>query len=365
MATGWPMKTTYADGDVYSAQDVNDITGTVNLLQTSTLSYQAGKNRVINGGMDIWQRGTSFTGASPYYTADRFQGMRHSQVSGITVTRQTTGDTTNLPTIQYCARIQRDSGNTSTNALYFGSVIETINSIPLAGQTVTMSFYARKGANYSAASNGLNVRLISGTGTDQNNTFTGSFTSATDVISQTATLTSTWQRFSYTATIGATATELQVLVYETPVGTASTNDYYEVTGFQLELGSYATTFSRAGGTIQNELAACQRYFQKSWATETAVGTNTDVGVSVRRANASSQVYYLELQTQLWVVMRTLPTITWWSQGSSGNIQVNGSNRSVNATYDIGYGNTGYPYISGANPAAGNDTRAQWTASAEI
>ena len=26
MATGWPMKTTYANGDVYSASDVNDIT---------------------------------------------------------------------------------------------------------------------------------------------------------------------------------------------------------------------------------------------------------------------------------------------------------------------------------------------------
>jgi hypothetical protein len=205
MATGWPMKVSYANGDVFSASDINDTNGTINLLTSSTLSRAAGKNAVINGGMDIWQRGTSFNNpASAYYTADRFQGMRHSQVTGITVSRQTTSDTTNLPTIQYCARVSRDNANTSTNALYFGSVIETINSIPLAGQTVTMSFYARKGANYSPTSNALNVRLISGTGTDQNNTFTGAFTGATDVISQTATLTATWQRFTYSATIGAT-----------------------------------------------------------------------------------------------------------------------------------------------------------------
>ena len=241
---------------------------------TSTgLRYQAsqaaGRNFVINGGMDIWQRGTSFNNpASAYYTADRFQGMRHSQVTGITVSRQTTSDTTNLPTIQYCARVSRDNANTSTNALYFGSVIETINSIPLAGQTVTMSFYARKGANYSPTSNALNVKLISGTGTDQNNTFTGNFTGSSDVISQTATLTATWQRFTYSATIGATATELQVLVYASPTGTAGAADYYEVTGFQLELGSVATTFSRAGGTIQGELAACQRYYWRALASTT-------------------------------------------------------------------------------------------------
>ena len=43
MAVGLPLKTTYANGDVYSASDVNDTNGTVNLFTSSTLSSQADK----------------------------------------------------------------------------------------------------------------------------------------------------------------------------------------------------------------------------------------------------------------------------------------------------------------------------------
>ena len=262
MAVGLPLKTTYANGDVYSASDVNDTNGTINLFQTSTISVAGGKNRVTNGGMDWWQRGTSFTianGVATAYQADRWQTTRYAL--GATVTRQTTSDTTNLPTIQYCMRIARDSGNTSTGIIATCQAFETINSIPFAGQTVTLSFYARRGANYSATSNALSVAVKSGTGTDQN--LRSGFTSETSVINATATLTTTWQRFTYTGTVGATATQLAPDFQFTPVGTAGAADYYEITGVQLELGSYATTFSRAGGTIQGELAACQRYYYRS------------------------------------------------------------------------------------------------------
>ena len=257
MAVGLPLKTTYANGDVYSASDVNDTNGTINLFQTSTLSRAAGKNVVINGGFDVWQRNTSIAGAnnSTTFTADRWNAYRAS--AGSTFTRQVTGDTTNLPNIQYCLRVARDSGNTGTGNIITAQSVESINAIPFAGQTVTVSWYARRGANYSAASNNLNYEFITGTGTDQ--TILGTYTGAVTTTG-TKTLTTTWQRFSYTVTLAATATEFGLDFYFTPVGTAGAADYFEITRVQVELGSYATTFSRAGGTIQGELAACQRYY---------------------------------------------------------------------------------------------------------
>jgi hypothetical protein len=259
MAVGWPTKTTYANGDVYSASDVNDTNGTINLLTSSTLSRAAGKNGVINGAFDIWQRGTTSATTAFAYTADRW--LKNS-ATHYNASRQVTGDTTNLPTVQYCARVQRTASSAVTTLIEFTTPFETTNSIPYAGQTVTYSFYARRGANYSSASNILSSSVYTGTGTDQ--TVFG-YTGLTQAVTGNATLTTTWQRFSYTGTLSASTNELSVYFAYTPTGTAGAADFFEVTGVQLELGSVATTFSRTGGTIQGELAACQRYYWRSTA----------------------------------------------------------------------------------------------------
>jgi hypothetical protein len=230
---------------------------------TSTgLRYTAGTvqdNPILNSAFQVWQRGTSIaTGAAQTYGADRWQTYRSGNVAGSTVSRQVTGDTTNLPEIQYCARVQRDSGNTSTAFIQIAQSLETINSIPFAGKTVTMSFYARAGADFSSASSNLQYRLNYGTGTDQN--VNGTYTGSVSLISNNATLTTTWQRFSTTATIAATATEMAVRFQYTPVGTAGAADYFEFTGVQVDIGSVALPFRTNAGTIQGELAACQRYY---------------------------------------------------------------------------------------------------------
>jgi hypothetical protein len=214
----------------------------------------AGKNFIINGGMDIWQRGTSFTGAinSNSYNADRWVGWNNP--SG-TISRQAS----DLTGFRYFLRYQRNSGATATDGMTLIQNIETANSLPLAGQTVTYSFWARKGANYSATSSVLNAVVYTGTGTDQRYE---SFTGAAFAINTTATLTTSWQRFSFTGTISSSATEIAVYVAEVPTGTAGAADYYDITGIQVEVGSVATPFSRAAGNIQAELAACQRYYQR-------------------------------------------------------------------------------------------------------
>ena len=235
---------------------------------TSTgLRYQTGynNNAIINGGFDVWQRGTSTNITTTYaYSADRWQTSA-SGASGTlgTLTRQTVSDTTNLPTIQYCARVQRTAASTATQAPVINLSLESSDSYRFAGQTVTVSYYARAGANYSSASSGLAYYLFSGTGTDQN-IGTAGFTGQATTASGTATLTTTWQRFTYTATVAATATQLALWFQFTPTGTAGAADYFEITGVQLELGSVATRFKRSsGGTIQGELAACQRYYFRS------------------------------------------------------------------------------------------------------
>lgn len=310
MAVGFPVKDDYVTGDVLTAANMNDLSGSVNLLTSA--QYAAGKNAVINSAFQVWQRGTSIATNSYPYTADRWMSGRAGGVGGGTVSRQTTSDTTNLPNIQYCARVQRDSGNTSTATSNFGQPFETVNSIPFAGKTVTLSFYARKGANFSGSSDQIQVYLVTGTGTDQNG-ITSSYTGAVNAINgQNATLTTTWQRFSFTATLASNITEMNITLNATYAGTAGAADYYEITGVQLEVGSVASPFKTQGVTFQGELAACQRYFQ------VIGGVSSGFPIVTGYVSASSQT--LRWPISFPVQMRTAPTATkngTWATSNSG------------------------------------------------
>jgi hypothetical protein len=226
-------------------------------------------NPILNSAFQVWQRGTSVaTSVSSVknYTADQWNLFRGGLASGATVSRQVTNDTTNLPFIQYCARVQRDSGNTSTAIINLYQSLETLNSVQFAGRTVTMSFYARAGANYSNASSNLAWGLNTGTGTDQNGANNG-FTGVATPINQTATLTTTWQRFSASGTLATNTTQVGFSFTFSPTGTAGAADFFEITGVQLEVGSVATPFKTNGGTLQGELAACQRYYWRTPSSE--------------------------------------------------------------------------------------------------
>jgi hypothetical protein len=217
-------------------------------------------NPVVNGGADIWQRGTSFTITSTnVYTADRWTAGRGGGAAGQTISRQTVSDTTNLPNILYAIRSQRTAGNTSTAGLNLVYSMESDNSKPFAGRTVTISFFARRGADFSGTSNQFTFYFNSGTGTDQS--VWAGFTGATSVVQSPATLTTSWQRFTFTGTVPSNSNQLGFYMEQVPTaGTAGTNDWFEVTGFQIDVGSVALPFRRAGGTIQGELSACQRYY---------------------------------------------------------------------------------------------------------
>ena len=249
-------------------------------------------NPVINGGMDIWQRGTTFSSpATNTYTADRWQYQR-ATTTATTISRQTISSDGN----QYSIRVARDSGSTNVTSIFLYTNLETSDSIPYQGKTITLSFYARVGANFSASN--LSIVLNTGTGTDQNFATSG-YTNQTAIINTTAAVTTSWQRFTFTGSVSSVATQIGFYFGWTPVGTAGANDWAEITGVQIDLGSTAAPFRRSGGTIQGELAACQRYFQ-------TVASGNGIALmngAMYTATAFFGIYPMK------VTMRTTPTIS--------------------------------------------------------
>ena len=284
---------------------------------TTGLRYQAPKtqNALYNSGFDIAQRGTSFTGLSATdYTLDRWMWWSTTGGQSNYASQQSVGNLSVSPNqaIRYCGRFGRTAATTNTGARVLQQSLETADSVRFAGQTVTMSFYARAGANYSATSNGLNAILQSGTGTDQP---VYSFTGSATVVSSVVTLTTSWQRFSITGVVATNVTEIASQFYFNPTGTAGAADYFEITGVQVEVGSVATPFNRQNGTIQGELAACQRYY---WRT---TGTGYSRFTQFTPASSATLIY---AQIQNPVQMRVKPTsidfssLIWWDNVSIGN-----------------------------------------------
>ena len=309
----------------------------------------AGKNKIINGSMDIWQRGTSIavSGAAVGYVTDRWQVQSNTASVNTTTTRQATGDTTNLPNIQYCARVQRNSGVTANGFISFQQSLETIETIPFVGKTVTLSFYARAGANYSNASSSLGFQLRTGTGTDQN---VPAFTGAANPINTSVTLTTNWQRFTASVTLGTSVTQLGLNFYALTTGTAGAADYFEITGVQLEAGSVATPFTTASGSIVGEVTSCQRYFvsygknQGDSALSNALGPT---GVTTSTTDAVNTYTFP-------VRMRAIPTLTFSGtanlRGTAGLIGVTGAS--------LGYGTSTQMATVGWTVASGL-TAGQW------
>jgi hypothetical protein len=255
----------------------------------------AGKNVLINGAMENWQRGTSSTSTSVYLADRWYQSIEGSTAATVSQS------TSNIPSdFRYSMRMQRTAGNTGTGGIGIGQSLETTASIPLQGETVVLSFYLRAGANFSASGSTVNTRIFTGTGTDQSQaTAYGSWTGYAET-SGTATATTSWARYSVTATIPASATQVGVRIFWTPSGTAGADDSLYITGIQLELGSTATRFSRAGGTLQGELAACLRYYWRN----TANGVYTPlsgVGVFASSTSFRPTISYP-------VTMRTTPSV---------------------------------------------------------
>lgn len=267
------------------AQDIRALGDAIDTSVWNIGFGQAGKNKVINGDFGIWQRGTSLTATNAFfYTADRW--LSYSYGASATTVSQQTFTPGAAPVAgyegQYFLRV-----TSSTTQIYLEQRIEDVRTF--AGQTVTFSFWAKQ-ATAAATSLGTTLVQVFGTG--------GSTQVNTTIISGQSTTTG-WTRYSGTATLpsitGKTIGTNSYLAIQMSNG--SLNNALDVWGVQLEYGSKATPFETASGTLQGELALCQRYyirFQGASFEQIGMGFGSDT-------------VYAVISTPLPVPLRTAPS----------------------------------------------------------
>lgn len=288
-------------------------------IQNSSLSYDSGslsgfRNRIINGAMEISQRGTSFAAvANVTYTLDRFL-WGQSGTGVVTITQST--DVPN-DTFQNSLKVDVTTADTSIAAGDFALInqkVEGYNVRDLIGQTFTLSFWVKspKTGTHCVA-------------------FRNSVVDRSYITEYTVSTANTWEYKSVTVTGGLITagtwnwtnglgldivfTLLTGTTFQTTagawqvgnfIGTSNqvncmdnvANDFF-LTGVQLELGPVATPFERR--PYGAELALCQRYYQE-------IGTNgSSNGIVYVRTTTATDGYQATypLNTQ----MRTDPVIT--------------------------------------------------------
>lgn len=240
-------------------------------LGGATPPFVAGKNKIINGDYLNWQRGTTFSAIG--YTADRWRLDFGGTGASATVTQQSfTPGAAPVAGYEnaYFAQVAATSGSDAGTYITFEQRIEDVRTF--AGQTITVSFWAK--ATSGTPKVGLEVI--------QNPTGAGG-TAVFGINSTTKTLSTSWARYSFTfavpaltqtaAQTGPSNTSNIVMNFWLSNGSSLTarsgnpglqSNTFQFWGFQAEVGSVATPFQTATGTIQGELAACQRYFWQAF-----------------------------------------------------------------------------------------------------
>ena len=241
------------------------------------------KNIIVNGAMQVAQRGTSSTGLGAtdgYYTLDRFK-VDHGATSAGRYT-MTQSAVTDLNGFSNALKIDCTTADTSIAAgegLFLSQKIEglacqQLKSTSTSTNAFTLSFYAKSNASRAIASE---ILMAEGTNRHASKLHTigtswARYTMTVPAASSTEIDNDTTEGMAvqfilhggstYTGgTIaGTTLTSLTNANRAVGIGSifASTDNTLEITGVQLELGSQATPFEHR--SFGEELALCQRYF---------------------------------------------------------------------------------------------------------
>jgi hypothetical protein len=293
---------------------------TINRLNQDVTYLPAFRNLIINGAMQVAQRGTSTTSitGNGYFTADRWL-TGFSSIGTWTQSVENDAPTGSgfrnslkmLCTTADAAPAAGDGGHIITRIE--GQNVQAIRKGTSDAQQLTLSFWVKSNVTgtYIAEFRDIdNTRSVSAaytiassatwekktivfpadtTGTfdnDNNNSLELRFFLGAGTNFTSGTLQTTWA-----ASVNANRAVGQENL------AAATNNYWQVTGVQLEVGAVATPFEFK--PIEQELAECQRYFWRVDA-DTAISFTSFGSGHINGGN-------LEAHISLPVVMRSRPT----------------------------------------------------------
>jgi len=271
--------TTISDPDNDNTALTIDSSGNVTASQGFVPSTQLShRNLIINGAMQVAQRGTSGTntGDSQFPSVDRWLTRTYNGTGRVTLARQ------NIDSNGFRYSVRATPSTTDTSGTYgytLGQYIEGNNTNHLnwgtsSAQTITLSFWVKSsetGTFSVSFRNGAGDRSwVSSYSISTADTFeykTITVTGPTDGTWATDTNASILLEFCYGGQTSKSTSSLDQWVtgnYVAATGQTdimqSTSNYFEITGVQLEVGSVATPFEHR--SYGEELALCQRYFQK-------------------------------------------------------------------------------------------------------
>ena len=334
----------------------------------NTSAYGGGfafRNKLINGGFDIAQRGTSFvSGANDddTYNLDRWYVLSDGN-DAVDITQTTT-----VPTgAKYSIGLDVETVNKKFG---IAQIIENANCYDAIGGNVTLSFQARVSATTKLDNVKCAVVAWSGTA----DTVTSDIISAWNVEGTNPTLianatyentpanlnvTTSWATYSVTANVDTASTTNIIVFIWSDVTDTTLGDFLYVTNVQLEKGSTATSFDyRPYG---QELALCQRYYQTS-----AINVpDTNCGFfGVVYGGGSTQAYG---NASFKTLMRATPTVTLYDGATAGNVvQIGVSSSAATASGINAYGFSLINKTSGNfSTTAGYNVVAGYTASIEL
>jgi hypothetical protein len=210
------------------------------------------KNKIINGGFDIWQRATSLssTTTGDQFLADRFFFTRYG-TGTYSASRQAFTPGNNI--INYESQYFLRLTTSVAGDVGIAQKIEDVRT--LAGQTATLSFWAKTSSNSTIQQ----IYFIQNFGSGGSTEVVSSNSVSQDILST----TSSWTRYTSTVNIpsisGKTVGTSSSLMIRIDPSQSFVGDF-DIWGIQLEKGSIATEFEQR--FIGDEIRMCQRYYHQ-------------------------------------------------------------------------------------------------------